>query len=57
MIHLFALYRRYPTRTRLIDGLELKEAGIARFRTLVVRFPEPYESIKVLSVAVVDENM
>jgi len=57
VIHLFTLYRRYPTRTRLIDGLELKEAGIARFRTLVVRFPEPYESIKVLSVAVVDENM
>ena len=57
VIHLFSLYRRYPTHSRLIEGLELKEAGIARFRTLVVRFPEPYESIKALSVAVVDNNM
>jgi len=30
------LYRKYPTHTRLIDGLELKEAEIARFGTLLV---------------------
>jgi len=30
------LYRKSPTHTRLIDGLELKEAEIARFGTLLV---------------------
>lgn len=50
-------YMRYLTHTRLIEGLELKEAEITRFGNSLVRLLDSHESIQVLSVAVADNNM